>query len=89
MSLNYDYTNLVNKYIDTWIDEDIVNRTRLQFLSLSLPEKKRIFRRLIINRNKKFLQQNGIKLTYDLEELYDQKIPDEEKVANTLINLKN
>ena len=44
--------------------------------------------RLIIDRNKKFLQKNGIKLTYDIEELY-QKIPNEDEVAKTLIYLKN
>lgn len=54
---------------------------------MSLQEKKRIFKRLILSRNKKFLQKNGIKLTYDLEELYYPKISDEEKVANTLINM--
>lgn len=91
MSNNNDYTDSVNKYIDTWINEDINNRTRLEFWSLPLDEKKRIFIRLIIDRNKKFLQENGIKLTYDLEELYYKKKPDEdeEKVAKTLINLKN
>jgi hypothetical protein len=89
MSNNSYYTDSVNKYIDTWINEDINNRTRLEFWSMPLAEKKRIFMRLIIDRNKKFLQKNGIKLTYELEELYYQENSDEENVAKTLINLKN